>query len=124
MTPRFLVDECTGQLVVFHLRHRGYDVVGVAEEMAQADDSAVIAFAFRENRVLITNDKDFGDKVFRDGYPHAGIVLLRPSDEFPETKLRILNLVLSRYVDRLAHNFTVATERHIRIRRPISGADR
>jgi hypothetical protein len=39
MRPAFVVDESTGQAVVDALRRAGYDVVGVAEIMPQADDA-------------------------------------------------------------------------------------
>lgn len=114
---KFLIDESTGQAVVRHLRRKGYDVVGVAEVMPQADDDNVIEHAFQEQRVLITNDKDFGEKVFRDAHPHAGVLLLRLSDDRASHKSRITEAVLRKYLDRLPDNFVVATEETVRIRK-------
>lgn len=45
------------------------------------DDEDVIAKAFAESWILITNDKDFGEKVSRERRPHKGVVLLRLEDE-------------------------------------------
>lgn len=64
---RFIVDESTGAAVIEYLRSVGYDVFAVAEAMPQADDAVVLARAVSEERVLITNDKDFGELVFRSG---------------------------------------------------------
>lgn len=113
---RFLVDESSGQAVVDHLRSLGYDVVAVGEIMPQAADNQVIDFAFRERRVLISNDRDFGEKVFRDGRPHAGVVLLRLADESVTTKLRVLTALLRGHAAHLADRFAVVTERTVRIR--------
>jgi predicted nuclease of predicted toxin-antitoxin system len=58
---KFLVDECTGTSVVACLRNSGHDVVAVAEVMLQADDTDILDRAVSEGRILVTNDKDFGE---------------------------------------------------------------
>ncbi len=63
---RFLVDECTGPSVARWLREAGHDVFSVYEEARGIDDDTVIARAVAENRIIVTNDKDFGEKVYRD----------------------------------------------------------
>jgi len=112
----FIVDECTGFGVVKHLRGKGYNVLSVNEDMLSADDSDIIKRAWSENRILITNDKDFGEKVYRDGYQHRGILLLRLSDDRTANKKNVIDAVLQKYEDRLPDSFVVATEQHIRIR--------
>lgn len=42
-------------------------------------DSAVLALAHGEGRILITNDRDFGELVFRRHAPHAGVIYFRLS---------------------------------------------
>jgi len=117
--PKFIVDECTGIAVVHFLRSQGLDVVGVVEEMPQAADSDILLRAIAEQLVVVTNDKDFGDMVFRDQRSHAGILLLRLADDRVETKIRIVAAVLAQYADKLERRFVVATEQNIRIRPPL-----
>ncbi len=74
---RFLVDECTGPAVAAWLLSEGHDVVSVYDELRGIEDSAIIQRANAEMRILITNDKDFGEKVHREQHPHHGVVLLR-----------------------------------------------
>jgi predicted nuclease of predicted toxin-antitoxin system len=57
---RFLADESCDFAVVRALRGAGYDVVAVAEFTNQSLDPAVIEQAYREGRILLTEDKDFG----------------------------------------------------------------
>ena len=78
---RFLVDESTGAAVAEFLRGQGHDVVAVAEITPQAIDQDILQSALADQRIVITNDKDFGDLVFRSGLAHAGVVLLRLRDE-------------------------------------------
>ncbi len=113
---RFLVDESTGAAVVEYLRRSGHDTLAVAEAMPQADDRDIIARAAREDRVLITNDKDFGELVFRSGWAHHGVLLLRLHDESPSTRLNVIKSVLERYRDKLTGQFVVATEDSVRVR--------
>ena len=85
---RFLVDECTGPSVACWLRDKGHEVYSVFDEARGSVDDEIVQKAFSENWILITNDKDFGDKVFRDGRLHSGIILLRLEDETANSKIR------------------------------------
>jgi len=74
---RWLADECVDAGLVSHLRTDGHDVVSMAETATAASDDEVLIQAQTEGRVLLTEDKDFGDLVFRRGQPVPGVVLLR-----------------------------------------------
>ena len=69
-----------------------------------------------ERRILITNDKDFGELVFRSGKAHHGVLLLRLHDESSASRVRVVKVVLENHADRLAGHFIVATEGRVRIR--------
>ena len=113
---RFIVDESTGAAVVRHLHAAGHDVLAVADEMPQAGDPDVLARAAHEGRILVTNDKDFGELIFRSGQAHSGVLLLRLQDESSANRVRVVQTVLERYADRLSGSFTVATDGYVRIR--------
>lgn len=95
---RFMVDECTGPSVARWLREQGYEVFSVYDEARGVDDEDLLAKAFAEDWILITNDKDFGEKVYRQGLPHKGVILLR----------------LENYAHQLTNRFVVVTERQVR----------
>ena len=67
---RFLVDECTGPAVARWLREQSHDVFSVYEDARGMTDEDVLAKAFSGDWILITNDKDFGEMVFRESGPH------------------------------------------------------
>lgn len=75
--PRFLADESCDHSVVRALTGLGLDVLAVAELSPRADDGTVIDLALREERILLTEDKDFGQLVYANGLPSAGVILLR-----------------------------------------------
>jgi predicted nuclease of predicted toxin-antitoxin system len=56
---RFLVDECTGPSMANWLKTQGYDVFSVYDNSRGMQDEDIIAKAFHEDWILITNDKDF-----------------------------------------------------------------
>ncbi|MBX3052936.1 MAG: DUF5615 family PIN-like protein [Caldilineaceae bacterium] len=72
------------------LHSRGHDVFSVYDEARWMDDIDVIRQAFREERVLITVDKDFGEKVYREKYPHRGVVLMRLENEIASSKIEVI----------------------------------
>jgi len=61
---RFLADESCDFAVVRALREAAFDVVAVVEHSPGATDDQVIALSVNEQRVLLTEDKDFGQLVF------------------------------------------------------------
>jgi len=112
---RFLIDECTGPLVARWLRQFQHDVISIYEESRGLDDDGVLQKAVADNRILITNDKDFGKMIFREGKPHKGVILLRLGDERAANKIKVLKLLLEQYAAQLAGNFVVVTETTVRI---------
>lgn len=113
---RFIVDESTGVAVAKQLRDFGHDVVSVAEEMPQADDEDILERAAGEARIVLTNDKDFGELAFRSGHAHCGIVLFRLRDESTEHRVEMLHILLDKYPAHLENHFVVVTENGIRVR--------
>lgn len=104
---RFLVDECTGPKVASWLDAQSHEVFSVFDEARGMADEDILAKAYSEQWILLTNDKDFGEKVFREGHRHHGIVLLRLQDERASSKVRALEELLENYADQLADRFVV-----------------
>jgi predicted nuclease of predicted toxin-antitoxin system len=115
---RFLVDECTGPKVAAWLRGEGHDVFSVLDEARGSEDDEVIQKANDENWILITNDRDFGEKVYRERRPHRGIIFMRLDDERATNKIQILGRLLEHYADRLKDQFVVVTETQVRFAKP------
>ena len=113
---RFIVDESTGTAVAKYLRDAGHDVLSVAETMPQAEDEDILHRAVAETRVLLTNDKDFGEHIFRSAQPHVGIVLFRLHDESAANRLRVVRALLERHREKLEQHITVVTDSGVRIR--------
>jgi hypothetical protein len=75
---RFLANENFPGDAVIELRAAGHDVVWVRTTAPGSSDEEVVAWAVREERILLSFDKDFGELAWRGGLPEsAGIVLFR-----------------------------------------------
>jgi predicted nuclease of predicted toxin-antitoxin system len=111
---RFLVDESTGPFVAEWLLAQGHEVFSVYESARGMDDDEIMLKAFKDNWILITNDKDFGEQVYRERKPHHGIILLRLDDERAASKIEVLKRLLKSHSDRLPGQFTVVTEKSVR----------
>ncbi len=112
---RFLADESCDVAVIVALRTAGHDVEAIAEEHSGAEDALVIDLARREKRILVTEDKDFG-QLYRASSPgSAGVVLLR----FPGTARSDVAGAVVSAIDtlgtRLESAFTVIQPGRIRI---------
>lgn len=112
---RFLANENAPREAVTAARAAGHDVAWVVELQPGADDETVLELARRENRVLLTFDKDFGELVFRHGRAgSAGVLLLRPRLRSPEVVSAFIVKVLSQPIQWAGH-FTVAREGSLRV---------
>ncbi len=115
---RFLLDESADARLLPYLRGQGHDVTRlVTDYPAGLADPRVLAIAVAEQRILITDDRDFGELVFRRRQPHAGVIYFRLG-EYAElsTKVERLDHVLTYYADQL-DQFLVVTEHRVRVRR-------
>jgi predicted nuclease of predicted toxin-antitoxin system len=59
---RFLVDECAGPAIADWLRGREHDIYSVYNQSPGISDDDILKKAVKEHRILITCDKDFGEK--------------------------------------------------------------
>ena len=114
---RFAADErCDAQLVEC-LRADGHDVWYVMESAGGADDETILRRAFDDKRILLTEDKDFGELVFRFGHPVHGLVLLRLNPADSLSKVARLRTVLKRHAGKFLGSFVVISAKNVRFRR-------
>lgn len=74
---KFLADVNIEKSIVDELRKLGYDTLWIAEDNPYLDDLTIFRIAKKENYILLTNNKDFGEIVFRQKLIPSGILLFR-----------------------------------------------
>jgi len=114
---RFLADESCDFTFVHVLRAAGHDVMAVAETAPGTSDDKVIALARDKRRILITEDKDFGQLVFAAAASTCGVIYVR----YPMRARSTLGVDLLRLVgergETLTGAFAVVEPGRIRIGR-------
>jgi hypothetical protein len=113
---RFLANENFPGTAVAILDAAGHDVVWVRTAAPGARDPDVLAWAVRDERILLTFDKDFGELARAAALPAiCGVVLLRlPMPKPGEAGRRLADLIAAR--DDWAGHFSVIEPGRIRMR--------
>ena len=97
------------------MRQDGHEVIAIAETAPGRADDAVLAIAVQENALLLTEDKDFGELVFRLRLLATGIVLFRLGAASSQMKAQIIAFAIHQHGTDLLGKFAVITPRTVRI---------
>jgi len=113
---KFLADECCDTGLVASLRKDGHDVLYVLERKPGATDDEVLFEAYEQGRILLTEDKDFGELVYRLKKPCRGIVLIRIDVIERHLKWPRFKKLVDNHEDRLPEHFVVIDTKKFRFR--------
>jgi predicted nuclease of predicted toxin-antitoxin system len=91
-------------------------VTYAAEVFPGEPDEVLLARAYSEKRILLTDDKDFGELVFYRRLASQGILLMRLSSPRIEVRLRRLAEVWGAIESQLEERFVVLGDKKVRIR--------
>ncbi len=116
---KFLFDESVERRLSIYLKAQGLDVKTIVTNYASSiEDAEILKIARSEQCILITNDKDFGELVFRDQHTHTGVILLRLKRVPFRVKQERLAEVVTTYKHALRH-FLIVTLYTVRIRKSV-----
>ena len=116
---KFLIDESVELRLSFFLKAQDHDVKTIVTDYAASiADEEVLKIARSEHRILITNDKDFGELVFHSHHPHTGVILLRLKRVPFQVKQERLAEVVAAYKHALQH-FLIVSLYTVRIRKVV-----
>src|SRR3989344_6496439 len=114
ISMKFIADENLGVRVPQYLKNLGFDIIWVKEIAPGKADIQILEIANKEKRVLITQDKDFGELVFKEKLANAGVILLRLKDESVKNKKEVLLHLLSSKKD-FYGKFTVVKDKKVEV---------
>jgi predicted nuclease of predicted toxin-antitoxin system len=117
----FLADESVAAAIIEQLRADGHAVASIRESASGAVDADVLTQAERGGFVLLTEDKDFGEMVYRQSAAHKGVVLIRLGSVASALRPSIVAQAVKAHGAELVGAFTVISPGGIRIRRPPHG---
>jgi len=112
---RFVADESCDFALVRALREAGHDVIAIAELSPQATDEYILEMSRQAARILITEDKDFGELVYAGTRETCGVILLRFPGDARAAMARALIDAVQSLADKLLSGFVVIEPGRIRI---------
>ena len=117
---KFLLDENVDHRLTLFLNSLGHsDVTIIGNDYPPSLlDEQVLALAYKEHRILITQDHtDFGELIFHRHHPHCGVILFRLKSHAPDIRLKQerLHYVLTKYRKHL-HHVLVVTPHRVKVR--------
>jgi predicted nuclease of predicted toxin-antitoxin system len=113
---KLVADEGVDRQIVEQLRADGHDVLYVAEMESGISDDMVLQRANEHSALLVTEDKDFGELVYRQRLVHFGVVLVRLHGLSSGTKARMVSGAFARHGLEMADAFSVMSPGMVRIR--------
>jgi predicted nuclease of predicted toxin-antitoxin system len=113
---RFLVDECCPREVAVALRELSHDVLFVADAARGAADESLAALADAQDRIVISEDFDFGELAIRRLSPQTGVVLVFCPGLRPAGRASRVATVVTELDEALRGYLTIVTEDGIRRR--------
>lgn len=116
MTLKFITDESTGIKLTHALLSANFDCISIIDKKPGMKDIDVLSSAVREKRILISNDKDFGELIHRKKLPHYGVIFLRLEEDTPSKRIEIVKNAIDRFGEKIKGKFFVASEKGFRIR--------
>ncbi|MBL7159810.1 DUF5615 family PIN-like protein [Candidatus Microgenomates bacterium] len=114
---KFLVDESVEYSLVLYLRNLDFNTLSIAEKFPSLEDEKVLKIANKEKRIVITNDKDFGELVFYQKKKHRGVILFRLREEDASSKICRLDKILKKFKRKLKDRFVVISPTKVRFRK-------
>ncbi|SFP64262.1 DUF5615 family PIN-like protein [Parafilimonas terrae] len=115
--PNIVIDESVDYAIVSELRANDFTIYAVIDETPSISDEKVLNIAINKNALLITEDKDFGELVFRFQFFHKGILLVRMVNAKSLEKARTVLKVMNEHYEELIDNFSVLDDSKLRIRK-------
>ena len=114
---KILLDSCIWGGAKNDLNEAGFDTVWVGDFLKDPGDEAIMLLSKKEGRVIITQDKDFGELAIFQGIPHFGIIRLVNFSAKQHGKIGVQ--ILNRYKTDLHHKAIITVDpTRIRVRLP------
>lgn len=113
----FLADEGFSYSITNLIKSMGYDVKWIGDTFPSIEDEKIFEIALAENRIILTEDKDFGELAIRFKCRNRGIILLRiDARERTLREERVAELI-QRFPEKLLDHFTVINSKKFRFRK-------
>ena len=115
---KLLANENFPYKSIYYLKEKGFDIISIGMDNPSITDADIMKIAIKEERTILTFDRDYGELIFRQNYkPQKGVVYLRLDKYQPhEPGLIIEEIITNKKID-LNRALTVVDKNGIRQRK-------
>jgi predicted nuclease of predicted toxin-antitoxin system len=116
LSVEFLADESVDFRIITYLRAKNIPILPVRDQLRGSTDKRILELSRETKRILITEDKDFGEWVFAHREQAPGVLFLRYKNE----RVNEMSATLAQFIvergDSLKSRFATLTPDKVRIR--------
>lgn len=87
---KIVADENVAYRVIKALRIKGFEVISISEDNPSITDDNVLQYAYEQKAILLTEDSDFGELIFRKKAPHVGVLYVRLAGVAIDEKIELI----------------------------------
>jgi predicted nuclease of predicted toxin-antitoxin system len=119
MDLNFIADENIPNSVIKRLRNKKFDIISIREDKKGIDDKSIVELSIKQQRTILTLDKDFGFLIYYLKMQPYSVILFR-------IKPQSLNIIYSSLLEVLTkirnekivieHKFIITDGKTLRIR--------
>lgn len=85
MSLKFLANENFPLKSIEFLKSKNFDIISIGLDSPSIKDTEVMSIAIKEERTILTFDRDYGELIFKHNYkPAKGVVYLRINNYIPD----------------------------------------
>jgi predicted nuclease of predicted toxin-antitoxin system len=114
---KFVIDVGVGRIIETWLVQQNFSIFAIRSLNPEMADTDIIELANREDAIIISMDKDFGELIFKDKVQHKGVLLLRLEDAVAEEKLAVIQNIFPEHLLAIKNKFAVYQNGKLRIRK-------
>lgn len=115
---KLLANENFPAKSVFYLRSKGFDIKSIGTDNSSIEDNTVMSIAMKEERTILTFDRDYGELIFKHNYkPEKGVIYLRLQEYEPEEPGKLIEALINKNEYFFDNALTVLDEYGIRQRK-------
>jgi predicted nuclease of predicted toxin-antitoxin system len=113
---KIIADESLNFEFVSFLRSNGFEILSIAEKYPSEHDENILAMSLMPPAIIITEDKDFGELIFKNKKEFSAVILLRYDVGEEKSILKSLLSLLRNHLQELHKSFVTISVNRTRIR--------
>ena len=113
-----LANENSPAKSVHYLKAKGFDIIALGVDNQSIRDSEVMSIAIKDERTILTFDRDYGELIFKHNYrPKSGVIYLRLEEYEADEPGKIVEELINKKGLDFRNSLTVVDKNGIRQRK-------